>query len=64
MHPDKPKAPREGRQPAPQQRGTPDTDMQPEDAGTPESQPAAAGTPAESTLKQQDKNDTETGSRR
>jgi hypothetical protein len=64
MHPDTPKGPREGREPAPRQRRTPDADMQPEDAGTPESQPAAEGTPAESAIRQQGKTEPETGGRR
>jgi hypothetical protein len=63
MHPDTPKKPQEGREPAPQQRRTPDADMQAEDAGTTESQPAVTGTPAESAMKQQSKTEHESGGR-
>lgn len=50
------------RQPATAQRESPDTDMQPEDAGT-----AASGgraTPAQTAMKQTSKTRNETGSRR
>jgi hypothetical protein len=56
---DRPEANRE----APAKR-TPGTDMQPEDAGTPESgQPEGRGTPAEPAMKQTSKTDSETGGR-
>ena len=43
---------------------TPGTDMQPEDAGTPESgQPEGRGTPAEPAIKQTGKTDSESGNR-
>jgi len=47
-----------------QPKRTPGTDMQAEDAGTPESgQPAERGTPVQPALKQTDKTEPESGSR-
>jgi hypothetical protein len=43
---------------------TPSTDMQPEDAGTPESGNSGRGTAAESAMKQTSKTSNETGSKR
>jgi hypothetical protein len=60
MQPDTPKNTPQQRE----QRPTPDADMQPEDSGTPESQPGASGTPAESAMKQQSKTEHESGSGR
>lgn len=45
-------------------RQTPSTDLQPEDAGTPESGSAGRGTAAESAMKQTSKTDRESGSKR
>jgi hypothetical protein len=42
---------------------TPNTDMQPEDTGTPESGNTQRGTASESAMKQQSKTPTETGSK-
>jgi hypothetical protein len=64
MHPDTPKKPQEDRPAASRQRATPDADMQPEDAGTAESQPAAASTPVQPAMKQQSKTEHESGSSR
>jgi hypothetical protein len=57
---DRPEPPKEPAQP----RRTPSTDMQPEDAGTPESgQPEGRGTPTEPAIKQTGKTDSESGGR-
>jgi hypothetical protein len=55
--------PEPAKEPA-QPRRTPGTDMQSEDAGTPESgQPEGRGTPTEPAVKQTDKTDSESDSR-
>jgi len=71
MHPDPSSGPRRDNETPPR---TPNTDMQPEDAGTPDSgvpEPGRGGaadpgrgTPAEPGMKQTDKTDDESGSRR
>lgn len=63
MPDDKPEAQPAGKEQA-QPRRTPGTDMQPEDAGTPESgQPEGRGTPAQPAMKETGKTDEESGSR-
>jgi len=60
MPDNRPEQPKEPARP----RSTPGTDMQAEDAGTPDSgQPEGRGTPAEPAMKQTSKTESETGSR-
>jgi len=60
MPDDRPQPPKEPVRPRP----TPGTDMQPDDAGTPDSgQPEGRGTPAEPAMKQTSKTESESGSR-